>query len=331
MIGLGMFAAAALASASDSLCAPTEQVFFSCRAKDSPKLLSVCGRAGEEARRGVPVPGDYLQYRFGLHQKPELAFPKIREGSVEKFWVANDSVPSAFRDSYQLSFQSGGTEYRVYAISQLADEGPGSPPVEYGGVIVSTASGRDVTIPCGSAPEQSLGSLVRKFGVEHREGQSRADGVTRASFQLCKAMPFNSSDSDFKPGVTEYVLRPLDDAFNLGLHKTPGVVDLEKGAAELLVAKPQHGSLVRNQKTAGAAPVWSFTPSPGFVGNDRAEFNVRGKAKAGQAVEFRLVYKLRVTPEKLRAYLPQPDPPLLSVPETYCSIPAILLDYVGTP
>jgi hypothetical protein len=313
-IGLGLFAMPGLASASESLCAPTEQVFFNCQVKDSPKLLSVCGRAG-----------DYLQYRFGSREKPELVFPDRREGSVDRFWVANHYVPSAFYDGYQLSFQSGGTEYRVYANDQA--EGPDSPPRKYGGVIVSTAGRRDITMPCGSAPENALGVLVRKRGVEHMEGQSSPDDITRASFQLCQAMPFNSSDSDFKPGNSEYMLRPLDDAFMLGLHETPEVIDLVTGAAERLVAKPQHGKLARKQKTAGQAAAWSYTPVPGFVGNDRAEFVVRSRTKSGEAVEFRLIYKLRVTPEKLSAYIPQPDPPLLSVTDTYCSMSAILLDY----
>ena len=66
---LAWLALASHASAADSLCAPTEQVFFNCRIKDSPKLLSVCGQSGEEVRRGAAGPGDYLQYRFGLQKQ----------------------------------------------------------------------------------------------------------------------------------------------------------------------------------------------------------------------------------------------------------------------
>jgi hypothetical protein len=331
MIGLVLCAASGQASAADSLCAPNEEVFFNCRIKDSPKVLSVCGLAGEEARRGATLPGDYLQYRFGSHDKPELVFPKTREGSLDKFWVVHEYVRSASYESHQLSFQSGGSDYRVYAVSQMADAGPNAPPDEYGGVIVGTSSGRDINIPCASIPENKLGSLVRKFGVEYREGQTQGDGGIQASFQMCKAMPFNSSDSDFKPGVAEYELDPLNDAFSLGRHDTPEVIELENGAAERVVAKPQHGKLVRNRKTAGGHYSWSYIPAPGFVGNDYAKFIVRGKAKGGEAVEFTLIYKLRVTPEKLRAYLPQPGPPLLSVPDTYCLISTILLDYVSAP
>jgi hypothetical protein len=80
MIGLVWCATVGAARAADSLCAPTEEVFFNCRIKDSPKLLSVCGRAGAEARRGAALPGDYLQYRFGPRDKPELIFPKVRKG-----------------------------------------------------------------------------------------------------------------------------------------------------------------------------------------------------------------------------------------------------------
>lgn len=326
MIGLGLCAVAGQASAADSLCAPNEEVFFNCRIKDSPKLLSVCGRGAEEASRGASVSGAYLQYRFGSLDKPELVFPKMREGSLDKFWIANEYVRSAFYESYQLSFQSGQDEYRVYAVNQ--GDGPNLSPEKYGGVIVSIGSGRDITIPCGSPPETSLGVLVRKLGVEHREGQSRADGITKASFQMCKAMPFNSSDSDFEPGEIEYLLRPLDNAFMLGQQDLPEGIELQNGAVARLVAIPQHGKLAHSQKTAGHPETWSYTPVPGFVGNDRAEFLVKGEAKSGEAVEFHLLYKLRVTSEKRSAYIRQPDPPQLSVSRTYCLIPTILLDYV---
>jgi hypothetical protein len=317
--GFGLLAFTAWASAAETLCAASEQVFFNCPVKDSPKLLSVCGRAG-----------DYLQYRFGSHERPELVYPKTKEGSLTKLRIANEYIPSAFYESHQLSFQSGGTEYRVYAITEQ-NGGRDSPPESYGGVIVSTASGKDVTMACGGAPTNELGTLIRKLGVEHREPTSPSTGDTKASFQLCQAMPFNSSDSEFRPAETEYMLRPFNDAFMLGLHNLPEVVELRSSAAERLVAKPQHGDLARDKKTTGQQAGWRYTPAPGFIGNDHAEFLVRGYAKTGEAVEFRLLYKLRVTPEKRRAYLQQPDPPLLSTQKTYCLMPTILLDYVAKP
>jgi hypothetical protein len=312
-----MLAATAGASAADSLCAATEQVFFNCPIKDSRKLLSVCGRDG-----------DYLQYRFGVPGKPELAFPKTREGSIEQFRVAKQWVPSAFYGSHELSFSSGRTDYRVYAITEQ-DGGRDSPPQTYGGVIVSTSSGRDVTLPCSAVPDNGLGSLVRRSGVAHRDGQPAADGVTRTSFELCQAMPFNSSDSEFRPDDTEYMLRPLNDAFMLGLHDTQEVVELESGVTERLVTKPSHGRLARARQAAGRQAAWAYTPAPGFIGNDRAEFLVRGKAKSGDAAEFRLRYKLRVTPEKRRAYIQEPEPPMLSVQRTYCLMPTVLIDYLS--
>jgi hypothetical protein len=328
MIWMALCAVAIHASAADSLCEPNEEVFFNCRIKDSPKLLSVCGRAGEEARRGTALPGDYLQYRFGPRDKPELVFPKTRKGSLGKFRAANEYVPSAFYDGYQLSFQSGGTAYRVYAIDEV--DGPSSPPEKYGGVIVGTASGRDITIPCGGAPENGLGGLVREFDVAQREAEAPIDGATRATFQMCHAMPIISGDSDFKRGAAHYEFNPLNDAFMLGLHNTPEIIELKDGAVERLVAKPQHGKLSRNRKKTGREATWRYTPALGFVGDDHAEFAVRGKTKAEQMVEFRFIYRVRVTPEKYAAYIPQPGPPLLSVARTYCVIPTVLLDYVGT-
>jgi hypothetical protein len=312
--GFGLLAFAGWASAAESLCAANEQVFFNCPIKDSTKLLSVCGRAG-----------DYLQYRFGSHGKPELVYPKTKEGSLTKFRIATEYVPSAFYESHQLSFQSGETDYRVYAITEQ-DGGRDSEPARYGGVIVSTASGRDITMPCGAVPTTELGVLVRKPGAGHREQTSPPTGDTRASFELCQAMPFNSSDSEFRPAETEYMLRPFNDAFMLGLHNLPEAVELRSKAAVRLVVKPRHGSLAPDRKSAGQQAAWQYIPDAGFIGNDRAEFVVRGQDKTGEAVELRLLYKLRVTPEKRRAYLRQPDPPLLSIQRTYCLIPTILLD-----
>jgi hypothetical protein len=236
-------------------------------------------------------------------------------------------VRSAFYESHQLSFRSGETEYRVYSIYEI--DGPNSPPDEYGGVIVGTSNGRDVNMPCGSIPENGLASLVREFSVEYQDGESEADGMIRASFQMCHAMPFNSNDGDFKAGVAEYEIDPLGEAFMLGLHDAPEIIELKDGAIVRLVAKPQHGKLSRNQKNAAHEANWRYTPARGFVGDDRAEFAVRGKTKAGQMAAFRLVYRLRVTPKKLAAFIPQPRPPQLSVDRTYCLIPTVLVDYVG--
>jgi hypothetical protein len=321
MEGLAWLALACHASAAESLCAPTEQVFFNCRIKDSPKLLSVCGRGAEKATQGAAVPGAYLEYRFGSRDKPELVFPKTREGSLDKFWVATEFVRSAFYESHQLSFQSGGSEYRVYAVSQLADAGPDAPPDVYGGVIVTTSGGRDINLSCGSVPENGLGGLVREFGVEHREGQDEPGDVTRASFQLCQAMPF----------IRDYGLDPLNDAYMLGLHNLPDIVDLQGGAVARLAAQPRHGRLARSRRTPGNQVTWRYTPDPGFVGNDRTEFLVRGKAKGGGPVEFRLIYKLRMKPDNLRVYLPQSGQTVEPVRDLQCLMPWILLDFVETP
>lgn len=82
MIGLSLCVAAGHASAADSLCAPDETVFFNCRIKDSPKLLSVCGRTGVDASRGAALPGDYCNTvsarmtSCGLSLRPTRASPR---------------------------------------------------------------------------------------------------------------------------------------------------------------------------------------------------------------------------------------------------------------
>jgi hypothetical protein len=66
-------------------------------------------------------------------------------------------------------------------------------------------------------------------------------------------------------------------------------------------------------------------------GSDRAEFLVRGKTKGSGPVEFHLIYKSRLKPENLRAYLPQSGRPVDPVRDLYCLMPTILLDYVAPP
>jgi hypothetical protein len=145
-----------------------------------------------------------------------------------------------------------------------------------------------------------------------------ANRTVTGKFLICRVMPLNSNDKDFKPDETEYKLWPPNEAADIGRFNSPEPVDLDGSESARLVVKPRHGKLIPFPATSMGA-WWRYTPAPGFVGTDRVEFLVTGKREPlGNPVQFRLIYKLRVTREKLPAYLQQFDPPKYSVTDTYC-------------
>jgi hypothetical protein len=68
-------------SHAESLCRNDEIDYFSCRLKNSAKLLSICGNV----TNGEIVEGSWLQYRFGKQGAIELAYPKETQDSIQKF------------------------------------------------------------------------------------------------------------------------------------------------------------------------------------------------------------------------------------------------------
>ena len=62
-------------------CDSSEKTVFSCTILGSKKVASLCGDAG----RFNEVTS--LQYRFGASGRPEMVYPKVKQGSLEKFFA----------------------------------------------------------------------------------------------------------------------------------------------------------------------------------------------------------------------------------------------------
>jgi hypothetical protein len=166
---------------------------------------------------------------------------------------------------------------------------------------------------------QGARAIARMAEKEGSNDSRQENRTVTGTFMMCRAMPLNSSDKDFKPDETEYELWPLREASDIGRFNSPEVVELDGSESARLAVKPRHGKLIYYPAISVNGGWWRYTPAPGFVGTDRVTFIVTGKrASLGDPVEFRLIYKLRVTREKLPAYIQQFDPPKLSVTDTYC-------------
>jgi hypothetical protein len=94
----------AAAFVATGLCAPGEEVLFSCRLENN-KIASVCGT---KSKSGETV----AQYRYGQPgQAPELAWPDANSPDRLKF----ASVPYSGGGEAQLHFLRGDIQYIVYS------------------------------------------------------------------------------------------------------------------------------------------------------------------------------------------------------------------------
>jgi hypothetical protein len=132
----------------NSLCARNEQILFSCAVKRSEKLVSLC------ASRELAKDRGYLQYRFGLPGKVELAFPKDRKGTQQQFHYSH-----YFRfqvDRTEINFQLNGYEYSIFDDYN----GEEKPVTSEQGVSVSSAEkSKDVRFVCRSKAKAVFGDL----------------------------------------------------------------------------------------------------------------------------------------------------------------------------
>lgn len=134
---------------SQAPCAPGERVVMTCGVKK--KVLALCTGPAT----GAP---EWLQYRFGPAGKPELTFPKERDGSLARFRLFKRPLPSG--TSTELSFVHAGVAYEVYTQD---GKDPG------GGVNVRGADGKVIPLGCTSATRESwdvLGAAVPEGDVE---------------------------------------------------------------------------------------------------------------------------------------------------------------------
>lgn len=111
-----------------SLCGAGERVVMQCPVKK--KVLAVCATP----QQGTPTA---LQYRFGPAGKPELLFPKEKDGSLPRFKLQRRELISGTATT--LSFVNTGVAYEVFT-QDGRDAG--------GGVNVRGADGKTTLVAC---------------------------------------------------------------------------------------------------------------------------------------------------------------------------------------
>src|SRR5215510_11537040 len=131
-----------------SLCEKGEKTVFSCELKRPVKIVSLCSSPELTRERG------YLQYRFGLPGKIELAFPERRENSQQSFQYKH--YFRAQVDLTQISFTSGNYTYSVFD-DYNGEEKPAS---SQQGVTVTPPEGKDVKMVCRGRATADFASLA---------------------------------------------------------------------------------------------------------------------------------------------------------------------------
>jgi hypothetical protein len=132
----------------NTLCAKDERVIFSCPVKRPARIVSLCSSQELTSGKG------YVQYRFGLPGRIELAYPKDRSGSQSKFRYTH--YFRAQVDLTEISFTVNGYQY------QITDDynGEEKPAQSLQGVSV-TAPGKSnqVSFLCRTKPKTDYTDL----------------------------------------------------------------------------------------------------------------------------------------------------------------------------
>lgn len=160
-----------------------------------------------------------------------------------------------------------------------------------------------------------LPPLVFQLTQAENKGKWLQDGPIKGTFALCQEVPSYATDQEFKSDSAHYALTPAISAEDIGRFDSPFVINLSGDETETLLQSPKHGTLIPPIK-GGARSTWRYVPERNFVGVDRIDFLVKGKdEQLESAVEFKLIYQIKVTREKHSDYVRQQDP---SITEKYC-------------
>ena len=95
-------------------CDTAERVVFSCTISGSKKVASLC----EDPGRLDEVTS--LQYRFGTLGRTEMIYPKLKRGSLEKFFAHFESHPAL--SMREIWFTNGSYEYLVASEGKIRDK-----------------------------------------------------------------------------------------------------------------------------------------------------------------------------------------------------------------
>ena len=134
-------------------CKSGETDFFTCTIAGSNKVVSLCGDRNEETRVI-----SWLQYRFGLIGHPEMIYPTVMQGSVDKFYGRHQTSHGSSYYQYDIWFHIGDYNYSVSA-SSTGDES-GEVPKEISAYVYYQKVNRKVNRSANSGPIVLQGSLM---------------------------------------------------------------------------------------------------------------------------------------------------------------------------
>ncbi len=152
-IPLLIFALVAADARAATHCVKGEIEYFTCRIKDSEKLVSLCGspfRSEAQSLAGREIDERaWLQYRFGKIGDIELRYPSKTKQPLVKYFGADYFLANDTR-LYALSFRSGGFSYSIVSSPDLV------------GIEVA-GRGIKKQLPCAGAPTTTGGSDLNSF------------------------------------------------------------------------------------------------------------------------------------------------------------------------
>ena len=106
--------ASAAVAAPATHCDSAERVVFSCTISGSKKVASLCEDPGRFDE------GTSLQYRFGTLGRADMVYPKLKRGSLEKFFAHFESHPEL--SMREIWFRIGSYEYLVASEGRSRDK-----------------------------------------------------------------------------------------------------------------------------------------------------------------------------------------------------------------
>ncbi|WP_454763515.1 hypothetical protein [Cupriavidus campinensis] len=126
----------------ETLCRPSEEVYFSC--ETGQKIISLCAIGNVSPDRGT------VQYRFGTPENTELIYPPLGGAPAGKFSISD--IFGGNLNFTNIKFRSGDYDYVIY-------DGNNS------GIYVLRAGKTVVNLRCKSETVQGLNSRAFR-GIE---------------------------------------------------------------------------------------------------------------------------------------------------------------------
>ncbi|EXI82128.1 MAG: hypothetical protein AW10_00814 [Candidatus Accumulibacter appositus] len=127
----------------------------------------------------------------------------------------------------------------------------------------------------------------------------------RGTYGVCRFMPsVTASGGDAQDGEIHYTLEVSATASDIGIFDHPRLPDLDfYGNTFTVIEPPKHGQLIKFENKSTLKDL-RYVPNSNYVGADRIVVLVNGiDQRTTEAVEFKLVYFLKITKESYQDYL----------------------------